>query len=200
MKNKSQPWILLMLMVAFTALRWPDLLPAELMGFSLVYAIVFCAGLYLRSWVAWAMLLGMMVVSDVVVTYGFHEGYSLQFGFMAMNYVMYGLIGLTGWLMHRQKRLPILVGGSVLAAVVFYVVSNTASWMGDLGYAQTWAGWIQALTVGKPTVNPPAWMFLRNTLGSAALFTAVIVGAVQWVEARNHAARVGREELADSGA
>ena len=195
MNDKKQFVIFPALIVAFTALRWPGLLPVELMGFSLVYAIVFCAGLYLRNWKAWAMLLVMLVVSDVVVTYGFHQGYSPPFSVMAMVYSLYFLTGLAGWLMRNQKRIPILVGGSMLAALGFYVVTNTVSWMGDVGYAKTFGGWFQALTLGKPTVYPPAWMFFRNTLGSAALFTAMIVGAAQWMAAREHAARVKRGEL-----
>ena len=40
------PW-LLGLMVLFTAMRWPGLLPSN---FSPVYAICFCAVLYLNGW------------------------------------------------------------------------------------------------------------------------------------------------------
>ena len=59
------PW-LLGLMVLFTAMRWPGLLPSN---FSPVYAICFCAGLYLSGWRAWAVPLGLLFVSDVVMNY-----------------------------------------------------------------------------------------------------------------------------------
>lgn len=195
MNDKKQYFVFPLLIVLFTAFRWPGLMPVEMMGFSPVYAIFFCAGLYLRSGRAWLGLLAMMFISDVVVTYGFHKGHSLMFSFMASNYAMYLLIGLAGWLMHRQKQMPILIGGSVLAAGLFYLVSNTVSWMGDPGYSHTWAGWVQAITVGKPTAFPPAWMFFRNTIASSALFVGAIVGAVKWMEARAHAAKVKRGEL-----
>ena len=75
-----------------------------------------------------------------------------------------------------------LIGGGVLGACVFFFGSNTLVWLSDPVYAKTVAGWIQSFTVGKAGF-PPAILFLRNTVISGALFTAVIVFAVQYARA-----------------
>ncbi len=71
-----------------------------------------------------------------------------------------------------------LLGGGLLGAVLFYFVTNTASWISNPAYAKTLAGWIQTLTTGVPGF-PPTWEFFRNTLLSGGLFTALFVGAMK---------------------
>ena len=86
------------------------------------------------------------------------------------------------------NNLMLLVGGGTLGACVFYVVSNSLAWLGNPAYQpKVWATWVQALTVGQPGAFPPAWVFFRNTLISSALFTLVIVVAVNYARARRSA-------------
>ena len=59
--------------------------------------------------------------------------------------------------------------------MIFYVVSNTGSWLYEPGYAKTFAGWLQALTIGLPGF-PPTWLFLRNTLLGDLFFTLLFAG------------------------
>lgn len=71
-----------------------------------------------------------------------------------------------------------LLGGGLLGAILFYLITNTAAWLNDAGYAKTLAGWVQALTVGLPGY-PPTWEFFRNTLLSSGLFTALFVASAK---------------------
>ena len=57
-------------------------------------------------------------------------------------------------------------------SVLFYLVTNSVSWLGDAYYAKTLAGWWQAMTVGHPEYPPTLWFF-RNTLVGDLLFTGV---------------------------
>ena len=41
------------------------------------------------------------------------------------------------------------------------------------GLCQNFAGWIQALTTGRPDWHPTTWEMFRNTLLSGGLFTAL---------------------------
>jgi hypothetical protein len=66
-----------------------------------------------------------------------------------------------------------------VGAILFYLVTNTASWFNDSEYAKTLAGWIQALTTGRPDVHPTTWEFFRNTLLSGGIFTGLFVGAMK---------------------
>jgi hypothetical protein len=74
-----------------------------------------------------------------------------------------------------------LLCGGLLGAVLFYLVTNTASWLYNPEYAKTIAGWIQALTSGTPNY-PPTWTFFRNTLLSGGLFTGLFVGTLKLTE------------------
>jgi hypothetical protein len=71
-----------------------------------------------------------------------------------------------------------LLGGGLLGALLFYLVTNTAAWLYDPAYPKTLAGWLQALTRGLPGY-PPTWSFFRNTLLSGGLFTGLFVGAMK---------------------
>jgi len=73
----------------------------------------------------------------------------------------------------------ILLGTLLYAAgsAIFYVVTNTGSWLSDPGYAKTAAGWVEALTTGLPGYLP-TWMFFRATLASDLLFTGIFIGCM----------------------
>jgi hypothetical protein len=63
-----------------------------------------------------------------------------------------------------------------LGAVIFYVVTNTLSWLvnpfGNPEYVKTLEGWLRALT-GGTAGWPHTWEFFRNSLTSAGLFTGL---------------------------
>jgi hypothetical protein len=61
------------------------------------------------------------------------------------------------------------------------LITNTVDWYFDAPiplsvqlYPKTFAGWIQALTVGHPGF-PPTYLFLRNTIISDLLFTSLFL-------------------------
>ena len=172
------PW-LLSLMVLFTAMRWPGLLPSN---FSPVYAICFCAGLYLSGWRAWAVPLGLLFVSDVVMNYFVYRpmGYSVFSAGMIGSYALYLLLIAMGWRLGEKQSSAVLIGGGMLGACAFFFGSNTLVWLGDPMYTKTVAGWVQSVTVGKVGF-PPAILFFRNSVVSGALFTAVIIFAVRYI-------------------
>ncbi len=178
------PW-LLGLMVLFTAMRWPGLLPSN---FSPVYAICFCAGLYLSGWRAWAVPLVLLFVSDVVMNYFVYRpmGYSVFSAGMIGSYALYLLLIAMGWRLGEKQPAAMLIGGGMLGACAFFFGSNTLVWVGDPIYAKTVAGWVQSFTLGKAGF-PPSILFLKNSAISGAIFTAVIVVAVNWARSQRPA-------------
>ena len=74
----------------------------------------------------------------------------------------------------RQKSWFLLIGGSLGAALAYYLVTNTGAWVLSGQYAKTWAGWIQCQTTGLPGY-PPAWMFLKGQMAASALFTPLFL-------------------------
>ncbi|MBM3878669.1 MAG: hypothetical protein FJ387_02970 [Verrucomicrobia bacterium] len=164
-------------MVIFALTRVPGLMPQN---FSAVYALLFCAGVYFAGRLAWWLPLGTLLVTDLLLNW--HYGAQLLRIEMLGNYLAYlGLIGL-GRCFNRKSGFLALLGGGVLGAVLFYLVTNTMSWLHDPAYAKTLAGWIQALTVGTPGF-PHTWQFFRNTLLSGGLFTGLFAGAMKLSEA-----------------
>ena len=75
-----------------------------------------------------------------------------------------------------QSSFAALLGGGILGAILFYLITNTASWFFNPEYAKNFAGWLLALTKGTGGF-PPTWEFFRNTLLSGGLFTALFAGA-----------------------
>ena len=177
MNNQRNLGLLLVLMVLFTAMRWPGLLP---WNFSPVYAICFCAGVYFKGWRAWLLPVGLMFISDVVMNY-FHYrpmGFSTFTSHMLVTYALYlGLVGL-GWGITEKARPAVLITGGILGACVFYFATNSVAWLNNPVYAKSWAGLVQSFTIGEPGYPPPI-VFFRNTVFSGALFTATIVLAVK---------------------
>jgi hypothetical protein len=167
--------------LVFAISRIPGLLP---LGFSPVYALVFCAGVYFRGAMAWWLPLGIMVATDMGLNFFYYHpkyGTPLFRPELLLNYAIYaGLIGLGKWFGQRAAFLKLLFGG-VLGALIFYLLTNTLSWLETPDYAKTIAGWIQALFTGLPGY-PSSWEFFRNTLLSGAIFTALFVAAARLAE------------------
>ena len=168
-------WLPIALMVVFALSRLPGMLPQN---FSAAYAIAFCGGVYFSGAMAWWLPLGALLGTDILLNvFYYHE--SVFTPYMAVKTLSFlGIIAL-GRLFSSRANFLKLLGGGLLGAVLFYLITNTASWFNDPAYAKTIAGWIQALTVGRPDFHPTTLEFFRNTLLSGGIFTALFVGAVK---------------------
>ena len=143
-------------------------------NFAPLSAIALCGALSLpRRW-AFALPLTALFISDVMLN--LHYGVSLVTGEMAARYVALGGIAWLGWSLRNRPRGAIVLGASVVGSVVFFIVTNTASWITEPAYAKSFAGWIQAMTTGVPGF-PSTLTFFRHTLVSDVLFTALFLGA-----------------------
>jgi len=179
-KEKRNGWLpavmLIMMLGVFALTRWPGLLPEPWQNFSAAYALAFCAGLYFPARLKWVLPLGALAAMELGLNA--HYGFPLINGFSIANLLAYaGLIWLGTRFRARDSWFK-LVGGGLLGVLVFYVVTNTASWIFDPGYAKTFQGWIQALTTGLPGY-PPTWTFLKNSLLSGGLFTGLFCAAMK---------------------
>jgi hypothetical protein len=174
---KAKAILPILFVVVFALSRIPDpMLP----GFSAAYAMAFCAGVYLRGAMAWWLPLGVMVITDAVLSVFKYHVNPLQ-PELLLNYAIYaGLIAMGKWFNKRAGFWKLVLGGT-LGALIFYFVTNTIAWLVDPHYTKTLTGWIQALFTGLPGW-PSSWEFFRNTLLSGALFTALFAGAAKAAE------------------
>lgn len=161
-------------MLLFALSRIPGVLP---LNFSAAYAIAFCGGVYFSGAMAWWLPLGTLAATDLLLNVFYYHQPVFSWYMLVKTLGFVGIVGL-GRLFSRRTKFLKLIGGGLLGAVLFYLITNTASWLYDPGYAKTFAAWLQALTTGLPGL-PPTWEFFRNTLLSGGLFTTLFVGAMK---------------------
>ncbi|MEO6054553.1 MAG: DUF6580 family putative transport protein [Chthoniobacterales bacterium] len=152
-----------------------DILP----NFAPLAAIALCSAVYLPRGTALLVPLVALLTSDILLNTFYHV--SLFSSGMIAIYACYAVawgIGLV--LRRRNTHLLSLLGGAFISAIVFYLVTNTLAWAGNIAYAQTLSGWLQALTIGLPGYAP-TWTFFRNSLTSDLLFTALFYGLVRHI-------------------
>jgi hypothetical protein len=193
-----------MLVLALT--RVPGMLPEN---FSAVYGLVFCAGVFLPGRLGWGLPVGAMLVTDVGLNlyYQFALGLDVftpgRLLYLGGNYLAYGvMIGLGRGFNRRSSWLTLLSGG-LLGAVLFYLITNTISWLfnpfSNPEYTRNLAGWLQALT-GGTAGWPQTWEFFRNTLLSGGLFTGLFAGAMKLADALEPKAAKEEDEEAEPAA
>jgi len=184
MLEKRNVWLPVVLMVVFAITRWPGLMPPN---FSAAYALVFCAGIYFRNRVGWWVPLCIMLATDVALNFFYYlprgwNGFQL---YQLMNYAAYAAIFLLGRRFKPGANIFSLIGGGLLSAILFYLITNTAAWFfnpfNNNEYAHSWDSWLLALTLGTGSW-PDTWVFFRNTLLSSGLFTALFAAAMKYSE------------------
>jgi hypothetical protein len=173
-KEKWNKLLPALLMLVFALSRIPGVMPQN---FSAAYALAFCGGVYFTGAMAWWLPLGMLFVTDVLLNVFYYHEPVFSSYMLVKTLSFAALIGLGRLFSPRQNFLK-LFGGGLLGAILFYFITNTASWLNNPEYIKTLAGWIQALTTGTPNY-PSTWEFFRNTLLSGGLFTGLFVAAMK---------------------
>ena len=162
---------LLLLGTFFRVLR-VEVAPEVLPNFSPLMASALCGALFLPGWIGLAVPVVALLVSDLLLN--LHYGAPLLSAQLLWTLPGYIMAVALGWSLRGRTGLLPVLGGTLAASVFFYLVTNTGSWLGLTAYPQTFAGWVQALTVGLPGY-PPTWTFFRNSLAGDLLFAALFV-------------------------
>jgi hypothetical protein len=179
---KSRVLLPILFIVIFAVSRIPHLMP---WNFSVAYAFMFCAGVYFRGAMAWWLPFAVMIGTDIGLNFYYqHQGYTVwdlpDLANLFFNYLAYAVLIALGRRFKPQSSLLKLVGGGILGAILFYLITNTAAWLfnpfHNIEYTKNIAGWIKALTAGISGF-PSTWEFFRSTLFSSALFTALFAAA-----------------------
>jgi len=190
----------------FALSRIPGLMP---LNFSVAYAFAFCAGVFFQGRRGWWLPLAVILATDIGLNFYYQHNDpehnvwdSRNLANLAGNYVAYGVLIFLGRRFKPQSSVLNLVGGGLFGAILFYFITNTASWLfnpfGNAEYTKNLAGWIIALTKGHAGY-PATWEFFRNTLLSGGLFTALF-GAVGKLTAESPAEKnAGAREPAAEG-
>ena len=141
-----------------------------------VAAVALCGAACLPRRIAFPLPLAMLLLSDAALNL-FHYHQPLLTAEILPRYLALALISALGFSLRGHARPGTLLAASCVGSLIFYVISNTGSWLYEPGYAKTFTGWLQALTVGLPGF-PPTWWFYRNTLLGDLFFTLLFAGCM----------------------
>ena len=157
-------------------------------NFSAAYALAFCAGVYFAGRMAWWLPLATLVATDLLLNAYYSWKYEMNAFqvYQVMNYVAFAAIIWLGKRFKPSSSFLGLLGGGIVGALLFYLLTNTAAWLfnpfHNPEYTKTLTGWMIALTRGTGGY-PETWEFFRITLMSGGLFTGLFVGAMKLTEA-----------------
>ena len=145
-----------------------------LSNFAPMAAIALCAAAYFPGKYRFSVPMIALLVSDIVLNTAY--GFSLLSPFVISHYIGFALVGALGLLLRNRASVKTMLPASIAASVLFYVVTNTVSWLFDPGYPKNVAGLVQSLTVGLPAYSAtPSWMFFQNSVVSDLLFTGLFI-------------------------
>ncbi|MGA2244669.1 MAG: DUF6580 family putative transport protein [Verrucomicrobiota bacterium] len=192
---KSKVLLPAIFVLVFAVSRIPGLMP---LNFSVAYALAFCSGAFFRGPRGWWLPLATIFVTDIGLNLYYQQQSpnanvwsAANLLNLLFNYVAYALLIFLGRRFKPQSWLINLVAGGILGAILFYFLTNTASWLinpyHNPEYTKTLTGWLIALTKGTAGY-PPTWEFFRNTLLSGGLFT-LLFGALGKLTAESPCSR-----------
>lgn len=142
-------------------------------NFAPISAIALFGGVYLARSYAIVLPVLAMFASDMLgealgLFPGFHRTMPAVYG----SFVLVGLIGL--WIRSR-KSVATIVGGTLAASILFFLVTNFAVWREGILYPPTWNGLVDAYVAAIP--------FFRNTLVGDLFYVGIFFGAYELVVA-----------------
>jgi hypothetical protein len=174
-KGMQRPWIpavvLLALLIGFRCLG--AAFSHEMPNFQPLPALFLCSIVFLRGTKAWALPVVAWLVSNPLAS--MLQGYS-PFAHGGVIVAFFALL-LTGVLALPLRKSPtpaLMLGGGLVAGLVFHLVTNVAVWAADPAYMKSAEGLWQALWSGRPG-EMPTWIFLRNLIAANVVFTALFL-------------------------
>ena len=154
-----------------------------LSNFAPLAAIALCGAIYFPRKYKFTVPLAALLISDIVLNSYYHATWD---ALIVCRYGAFALVGCLGLAIRNRAALKTIIPASLAGSTLFYLITNVFSWLTDPGYAKTFAGLIQALTVGLPAYGAtPTWMFFRNSLLSDLFFTLLFVACMSFDRSGN---------------
>jgi hypothetical protein len=168
--HRHLPLILIVgLLISFRLLG--SVLPESQPNFQPLAALFFCGALLASGWRGFAIPFGIWAV-----TYPFGIGPVSSIPIFLTTLVALAATFMLGKAI-ADRGFPVLLIGSLAAALVFHLITNGAAWLGDGMYEKSLTGLWQSIWTGPPGSTLPSWVFLRNLAAANFLFTAIFAGS-----------------------
>lgn len=135
-------------------------------NFAPIAAIALFAGIYLPKKIAIIVPLIAMALSDFIIgTY--------QWQIMLTVYMAFIVTGLIGLAIRNNKKFHTILGGTLLASIIFFLTTNWAVWAFGTMYPHSLSGLLQSYVMALP--------FFRNSLLGDLFYVGVLVGGMEIV-------------------
>lgn len=161
--KKSEILLLSILFVALTAARL--LMPEA--NFNPLGAVALMGGLLFgKRILAFTIPLGALLVGDLLMAASspMYGDYLFSSSFFTV-YLSYALIIVMGIALAKRPSMMKVIGGSIGAAVLFFIVSNFGSWLYFGMYPMNFGGLMECYAAGIPFFRPTVISQLAFSLG-----------------------------------
>lgn len=125
-----------------------------------------------------ALWLSDIILNNVVYA-AYYDGFTLMPTYAIWTYVAFGLMILMGSRVLKKIKLPTVIGASIGASLIFFLVTNFGAWAVDPMnmFADDASGLLTAYTAGLPLF----W----NTLAGDLFFAGVLFGGFELIKSTN---------------
>ena len=165
-----------MILLAAASRFLPIAFPA-MANFSPVGTMALFGGAYFTK-KHWAFIVPMVSLwlSNLVLNNVFYTKWypTFSFGFEIAVFVSFALVVGIGMIFLKKINIVNLLTANVLGTIGFFLISNFFVWMGGKMYTHDFSGLMTCFTMGLP--------FLKNTLLSNLIFSAIMFGAFEYAQ------------------
>ena len=150
--------------------------PETVPNFQPLAALFFCGAMMSKDWRAWAVPLAAWLVTYPAPA--FIQG---NLAYLGPEVLISTALAFTAMFFLGKSMstcgMATALAGSIVAALVFHLITNGIAWIGSPLYPKNLNGLIQSLWTGPLNSPVPSWVFLRNMAAANLLFTSVFLYA-----------------------
>lgn len=171
--KKNKFWIILAVIVSCGVFR---LLP-HASNITPIGAMALVGGMYFRNRLVGLILpILTLYVGDLILNNTIYAtsgaGFTWFSDYMLYVYGAFILTGVFGRYLTQKSSMTKIVGGTLIASVLFFLITNIGTWASTTLYPDTITGMGSALLAGLP--------FFRNTMLGNAIFIPLFVAFFEY--------------------
>lgn len=175
MKSNRKHWALFVGMIIVAAMsrfipHWHNFTAVGAMG---LFGAAYLNNKYLSYLIPLAALWFSDLVLNNVVYASFHEGFVWFTDYSIFVYMGFVLVVLVGHLLLKKISFTSILGASLMASLVFFLVSNFGSFLLDPMYPKSLTGLGSAYIAGIP--------FFWNSLLANIFYSFALIGAFELI-------------------
>ncbi|MBI3502456.1 MAG: hypothetical protein HY063_11755 [Bacteroidetes bacterium] len=146
-------------------------------NFTPVGAMALFGGAYFTNRIlAFVVVTASLYLSDLVLNIHYFGKFIFLYDGFYWTYAGFFLIIFIGFWLSSRIKLQNILGASLIASIIFFLVTNFGCWPGSTIYPQTFGGLLACYAAGIP--------FFSNTIAGDLFYTAVLFGSFELAKRR----------------